>query len=236
MSNQFATNVNQAKISIIIPTLNEAGNIDTTLKSVLGGENIEIIVVDGGSDDKTLEIVQQFPVQAMVSAPGRATQMNRGTEVAKGDIFLFLHADTQLPPGYDTMVRNALAIKGTVAGAFALQIDAPQYSLRLIEWGVKMRSQFFQFPYGDQAIFLTRDIFFQVGMFPTVPIMEDFILVRTLQRLGKITLIPVPVVTSARRWLSRGILKTTLINQMIIFGYFLGVSPQILHRLYQRRK
>jgi rSAM/selenodomain-associated transferase 2 len=229
-------NLHDVKISVVIPTLNEEENIKNVLSSTQFGTEIEVIVVDGGSQDNTVEIAKAFGVTVLSSPPGRAIQMNAGAAVANGDILLFLHADTRLPAGFAEMIRSRLQQPGVVAGAFGLKIDAPQWGLRLVEWGVKWRSLLWQMPYGDQAIFLTKAQFQQVGGFPQLPIMEDFELMRRLQSLGKITLVSVPVITSARRWLKKGILPTTLINQIVIIAYLCGVSPAQIRDWYRRGK
>ncbi|MEA5574268.1 TIGR04283 family arsenosugar biosynthesis glycosyltransferase [Calothrix sp. UHCC 0171] len=221
------------QISIIIPTLNESTNIEVAAASIQSAKNIEIIVVDGGSQDNTIEIVQKLGIKFIHSLPGRASQMNAGALLATGNILLFLHADTQLPPKFDTVVREALKSPGVVAGAFNLKINASPWSLRLVEWGVKVRSHLFHLPYGDQAIFIKQEVFEQVGGFPELPIMEDFEMMRRLQRMGRIQIVPTAVVTSARRWLKKGVFKTTLINQMAIIAYFLGVSPTRIRYWYR---
>ncbi|RCJ40270.1 glycosyltransferase [Nostoc minutum NIES-26] len=232
----MSQNIDAAKISIIIPTLNEAGNIKQAIATTQPSTNIEVIVVDGGSQDDTVAIAQSLGVKVISSSPGRASQMNAGAVAASGDILLFLHADTHLPTGFDDMVRAALQKAGTVAGAFALRIDASLLSLRWVEWGVNWRSHFWQMPYGDQAIFLTKEVFQQIGSFPELPIMEDFELMRRLKRIGEIVILPVPVVTSARRWLQKGVFKTTLINQIVIIAYLLGVSPEQIRSWYRQGK
>ena len=226
------------KISIIIPVLNELNTIAATLAST-AGTNVEVIVVDGGSVDGTLDLVKSLGVTVLSSPAGRAVQMNAGAVVATGDILLFLHADTLLPPEFDTMIRTVMSpspagSQVAVAGAFSLQIDAPARSFRAIECGVNWRSRLLQLPYGDQAIFLRATTFDRLGGFLELPIMEDFDLMCRLKRCGRITIIPIPVITSARRWLNKGILKTTLINQAIILAYSLGVSPQRLLHWYRR--
>lgn len=175
-------------------------------------------------------------VKVISASGGRAVQMNIGALAASGEILLFLHADTRLPTGFDVMICTALQQTGTVAGAFALRIDASQWGLRLVEWGVNWRSRFCQMPYGDQAIFVTKDLFHQIGAFPELPIMEDFELIRRLQRHGKITIIDVQVITSARRWLQKGVCQTTLINQIIIVAYLLGVPPERIVNWYRQEK
>ena len=227
------------KISIIIPVLNELNTIAATLASAKSGTNIEVIVVDGGSVDGTLNLVRSSGAIVRSSVAGRAVQMNAGAVVASGDMLLFLHADTLLPPEFDTMIRMAMSPSPTgsqvaVAGAFCLQIDAPARIFRAIECGVNWRSRCLQLPYGDQAIFLRATTFDRLGGFSELPIMEDFDSICRLKRWGRITIIPIPVKTSARRWLNKGILKTTLINQAIILAYSLGVSPQRLLRWYRR--
>ncbi|MEH1873411.1 TIGR04283 family arsenosugar biosynthesis glycosyltransferase [Nostoc sp.] len=229
-------NVDAARITIIIPTLNEAGNIKKAIATTQPGINIEVIVVDGGSSDDTVAIAQSLNVKVISSSPGRAAQMNTGAVAATGEILLFLHADTCLPTGFDDMVRTALQQPGTVAGAFKLRIDASLLSLRWVEWGINVRSHFYQMPYGDQAIFLTKAVYQQIGGFPQLPIMEDFELMRRLKRIGRIVIIPTPVVTSARRWLQKGVFKTTLLNQIVIIAYLLGVSPERICRWYRREK
>lgn len=165
--------------------------------------------------------------------------MNLGALSATGNILLFLHADTRLPQSFDKMVYHALSApecdKQPVAGAFALSIDAPLQSLRVVEWGVNWRSRWLQMPYGDQAIFIKSSVFHQIGGFPDLPIMEDFELMRRLRQQGRIALISVPVVTSARRWLKLGVWQTTLINQLTIAAYFLGIPPQQIARWYHQK-
>jgi rSAM/selenodomain-associated transferase 2 len=232
----MSQNIDAARISIIIPTLNEAENIKEAIATTQPGINIEVIVVDGGSDDDTVAIAQSLGVKVISSSPGRGVQMNAGAVAATGDILLFLHADTRLPIGFDEMVRTALQQPGNVAGAFNLRIDASLLSLRWVELGVNLRSHFYQMPYGDQAIFLTKAVFQQIGGFPELPIMEDFELIRRLKRIGRIVTIPTPVVTSARRWLQKGVFKTTLLNQIVIIAYLLGVSPERICSWYCREK
>ncbi|MCC5608285.1 TIGR04283 family arsenosugar biosynthesis glycosyltransferase [Nostoc sp. CHAB 5834] len=232
----MSQNIDAVKISIIIPTLNEAENIKEAIATTQHNTNIEVIIVDGGSKDDTIKIAQSLNVKIISSSPGRAVQMNTGAVAASGEILLFLHADTCLPTGFDDMVRTALQQPGTVAGAFKLRIDASLLSLRWVEWGINVRSHFYQMPYGDQAIFLTKAVFQQIGNFPELPIMEDFELMRRLKRIGQIVIIPTPVVTSARRWLQKGVFKTTLLNQVVIIAYLLGVSPERIRRWYRREK
>ena len=223
------------KISIIIPVLNEAGAIANTLASIHNADNVEVIVVDGGSEDETVAIVQELGIKVLSSIRGRANQMNAGAAAAMGDILLFLHADTLLPDNFDKMVRQALSSKNNIAGAFELAIDGDMRSLRIIETMVNWRSRYLQMPYGDQAIFLNKNVFEHLGGFSNLPIMEDFEFVRRLQRLVKIDILPAKVLTSGRRWQKLGVLKTTLINQLIIIGYFLGVTPGKLARWYRMK-
>ncbi|MEP0811488.1 TIGR04283 family arsenosugar biosynthesis glycosyltransferase [Trichocoleus sp. ST-U2] len=229
--------IEAARISIIIPVLNEAADtIRSTLASLRNVKNVEVIVVDGGSQNETVVLVQSWGVKVLSSAAGRACQMNAGATAATGDILLFLHADTSLPLGFEKLVPLTLAQSGTVAGAFELKINSPMRSLRLVEKMVNWRSRFFSLPYGDQAIFLKASVFHDIGGFPDLPIMEDFELIRCLRRLGRIAIVPTPVLTSARRWHKLGVLKTTLINQIVILGYFLGVPSSHLVKFYRPKK
>jgi rSAM/selenodomain-associated transferase 2 len=225
-------------ISVIIPVLNEANVIEQVLAQIHSAASVEIIVVDGGSHDQTVEIVKALGDRVIHSLPGRAYQMNAGAKVATGEILLFLHADTRLPNGFVEQIHRTLVQPKTIAGAFALKIDGQHPGLRLVEWGVNVRSRYCQMPYGDQALFLPTETFHRFGGFPELPIMEDFELVRQLRRKGRVAIAPASVLTSARRWEKLGVLRTTLLNQVIIAAYLLGVAPQKIVRWYRgdRRK
>lgn len=224
-----------AKISIIIPVFNEATIIlDSLHKLDRSKDNVEIIVIDGGSKDKTIELVRSTGVNLILSpTPGRAKQMNLGAAKATGDILLFLHADTHLPANFPIIVKKILERSPVVAGAFELAIDSQDLRLRWIEKMVNWRSHFFSLPYGDQAIFLPTKVFQEVGGFPDLPIMEDFELMRKLKSRGQIAIATTSVLTSPRRWQKLGIFRTTLINQLIVIGYFLGISPHKLASWYR---
>ncbi len=263
--------VNQL-ISIVIPTYNEAENIGELLQQLtqvpLGENKVEVIVVDGGSSDRTLQTINEFisksigisitenlrPLVKLISTnPGRANQMNQGAKAAQGEILLFLHADSRLPNNFSSLVTqtlnsylpppflrgargdNSRLIKLTIAGAFELEIKGDLQGLRFVEKFVNWRSHFLSLPYGDQAIFLRAETFWELGGFPDLPIMEDFQLVQQLKKLGRIAIVRAKVQTSARRWQKLGVWQTTLINQVVIIAFFLGISPQRIANFYRRQ-
>ena len=217
-----------SRISVIIPALNEAGCLRDTLTALGHPENVEILVVDGGSCDGTDDLAAAAGTRVLRSPAGRARQMNLGAAAATGDVFLFLHADTRLPCRFEQHVRAALRDPVVIAGAFRLHIDAPERALRLIEWGTNLRARWRHMPYGDQAVFVRATTFRQLGGFQELPIMEDFEFVQRLRRAGRIVIVPAEVSTSARRWRSLGPWRTTWTNQLIICGYLLGVSTERL--------
>jgi uncharacterized protein len=224
------------RISVVIPTLNEAATIRAALRRAQTARNVETIVVDGGSRDATAETARRYGALVLAAEPSRSRQMNVGAAAATGDILLFLHADTRLPEGYDGHVREVLSRPGAIAGAFALALDSPRLSLRLMATVANWRSRYLGTPYGDQALFLATETFRAIGGFPELPIMEDVALVRRLKPRGRIVILPVAVVTSARRWLKVGVWKTWLVNQMALGAYLLGVAPRTIARFYNREK
>ena len=196
------------KISIIIPVLNEGNTIGACLDRLNGqAEPNEIVVVDGGSQDNTLAIVRTFPGVKWLRASkaGRGRQMNQGVRVAKGDILLFLHSDTLLMPGGLAMIETLLAQTGIVAGSFCLRFDHQSPFLRL--YARFSRINHILFTYGDQGLFMSRRVFEQVGGFPELPLMEDVEIQESLRKIGCFVKIRHPVVTSARRFLSNGIIR-----------------------------
>lgn len=221
------------KISVIIPALNEAMHIGKAITSAASGSGCKVIVVDGGSHDDTVTVAQSMGALVLKTKPGRAHQMNYGVNHATGEILLFLHADTTLPEYYDLLVRDAVNQAGIIAGAFALHIDDEGAAMGFIEHMANLRSRYLQMPYGDQALFLGKDIFRQIGGFPEMPIMEDFELIRQLRYRGQIATLSLPVTTSGRRWRKWGIFKTWLLNQLIVAAYYAGVSPDRLACWYR---
>jgi rSAM/selenodomain-associated transferase 2/rSAM/selenodomain-associated transferase 1 len=197
-------------ISVIIPTLNEEGNIKELLHDLANVSEIEVIVTDGGSTDGTVDICQRHNVPVVRSKPGRANQMNRGASLAAGEILLFLHSDTRLPEDFVHLVRQAMSVKNVVAGAFRFSTDLDTRGMRIIEGTANWRSRRMGIVYGDQTIFVGRNAFEAVGGFPDQPLMEDYQLVRRLRQVGRFVTLPDAVVTSARRWRDNGVWRTAL--------------------------
>lgn len=222
------------EISVVLPARDEAELLPATIASLAEHEEVEAVLVDGGSRDDTREIAARAGLRVLAGEPPRAWQMNAGAALAEGDVLLFLHADTRLPAGYPGIVRRTLAAAGVAAGAFRLGIDARGRGFRLVERGANVRSRLFGLPYGDQGLFLRREVFWREGAFPPIPLLEDFAFVRRLRRRGRIALAPAAVATSARRWVRLGLVRTWLINQVVVAAFLAGVSPRRLAACYGR--
>ncbi|MGQ9588865.1 MAG: TIGR04283 family arsenosugar biosynthesis glycosyltransferase [Planctomycetota bacterium] len=222
------------EISVILPALNEAPLVGAALESALACPRAEAIVVDGGSSDGTVSAARKHGATVLASLPLRALQQDLGALHARGDILVFLHADARLPGEYAADVRELLARPGTVAGAFRLRIDGAARGLRLVERATDWRARVLRMPYGDQALFLSRRTFFEMGGFALLPIMEDYEFVRRLRRRGRIGISRASTVVSARRWASLGVWRTTWVNQLMILGYRLGVPVERLSRVYRK--
>lgn len=231
-----STSSAQKCISIIIPTLNEAGIMREALNRLPPSEQLEILVVDGNSSDGTARIARQLGARVLTAAPSKAGQMNAGAAEARGDVLLFLHADTRLPENFEKHVLSALNRSGFDAGAFSLGIDSRKRGLRFIEGVANWRARLLKMPYGDQALFVARDLFNEIGGFPNYPIMEDFEFIRRLKKKSKIAILPESVQTSPRRWQNLGVFKTWILNQVIVVAYFIGIPPHRLASWYRREK
>jgi uncharacterized protein len=221
-----------SKISVILPALNDAAHIEASIQSAQAGHPHEVLVVDGGSADGTPRIAEAAGAQVFSSKPGRARQMNAGAARATGNILLFLHSDTCLPANWPRIVQETLEQPVVLAGAFALRIREAFTGRWLIELAANLRSRHLQSPYGDQALFLRRSLFEELGGFADLPIMEDYELTRRLKALGRIVTVKAGATTSGRRWCRLGVVRTTLINSMMVIGYTLGISPARLAKLY----
>ena len=221
-------------LSVIVPTLNEEAALPETLARAARAEHAELIVVDGGSTDRTKAIALKSGAIFIESQPGRALQMNVGAGAATGDLLLFLHADTLMPCGYDDEIRRILADPEVAGGAFCFRIAGGRWSYRLIERAVNLRTRWLSLPYGDQALFMRRESFRAAGGFPSISVMEDFALVRQLRLQGAIRCAELTAETSGRRWDNDGPWWTTLRNQVAIAAFLCGVQPQRIARLLGR--
>lgn len=227
-------------LSIIIPVLYEAERIQNCLANVayLAGDlNLEVIVVDGDPQSSTLNhLPSLYPhvLKGIQALKGRGTQMNAGVKIAQGQVLLFLHADTDLPDQAFQDIIRICTQAPCVGGAFDLAIASPRWSLRLIGKAASWRSRLTRIPYGDQAIFIRKDVFEQVQGYPDIPLMEDVALMQRLKQQGHpIQILSNTVKVSARRWEKEGILCCTFRNWSLILLYFLGVAPETLARWYR---
>jgi len=226
---------NGSRISVIIPALNESDTIASVIDSAQTKAH-EIILVDGGSTDDTREIAAHKGAIVQQSLAGRGLQMNTGARVAKGEVLLFLHADTELPKDFDQHILEVLRRPDAAIGAFSLKITGNVPGLSAISRLATWRSKFAGIPYGDQALFVRHDRFSDAGGFGNLPLMEDFEFARRMGRQGKVITVPAAVRTSGRRWERIGILRTTLINLRVLTGYCLGESPDRLARQYRHER
>jgi rSAM/selenodomain-associated transferase 2 len=220
------------KLSVILPTLNEEKGIRETLFQVKSAGADEIIVVDGGSQDQTRSIASEIGCRILESVRGRAIQMNAGAEAAEGDVLLFLHADTLLPPEAREAIESALKDAQVVGGRFDIRLDRKGWLYRLVASMVNLRSRATKIATGDQAIFVRRVVFQQIGQYSEIPLMEDVDLSRRLKRAGRVACLRHQVGTSARRWEQKGPLRTIFLMWGLRFLYFMGVNPVRLQQLY----
>jgi len=222
------------KVSIIIPVLNEAEHIADTLISLASyrSQGHEVIVIDGGSNDGTVSISQQYADRVLRSDAGRAMQMNSGIDEASGDALLFLHADTRLPA--DAVAKLIHAVEdGYFWGRFNVRLSGKHFMFRIIERMMNLRSCITGVATGDQAIFVSHESIEIVGAYPRLPLMEDIVFSKRLRELGRPACIRQQVVTSSRRWEDKGILRTMLLMWRLRLLFFLGVSADRLARQYQ---
>ncbi len=223
-------------LSIIMPVLDEAAAIEAALRALspYRARGVELIVVDGGSSDGTPDLARPLADRVLSAARGRALQMNAGAAVARGDVLLFLHADTQLPADADRLVLDGLSRSGRVWGRFDVRIDGGGL-LRVIAMMMNTRSRLSGIATGDQAMFVTRAAFDAVGGFPPIALMEDVALSATLKRMGRPLALRARVTTSPRRWHEHGTLRTILKMWRLRLGFFLGADPEKLARQYGYR-
>jgi rSAM/selenodomain-associated transferase 2 len=225
-------------LSIVVPARNEAAGIVGALDPLqaLRAAGHELIVVDGGSGDGTADLAAPLADRLLAAARGRARQMNAGAGAARGEVLLFLHADTRLPAGADRLILDGLASSGRAWGRFDVSIEGRHRLLPAVAWLMNRRSRWTGIATGDQAIFVRRDAFAAVGGFPPLALMEDIALSAALKRVSPPLCLRERVVTSGRRWESRGVIRTILLMWGLRLRYFLGASPERLARLYDARR
>ncbi len=221
------------RLSVIVPMLNEEGTIASTLRALRrGAPKAEIIVVDGESEDRSVEAARPHCDVLIDSPRGRAVQMNAGARCASGEVLAFVHADTVVPESFAADIEHALSDPRVVGGRFDVRLDDPHPLCALIGTLISARSRLSRTATGDQAIFVRRTVFDSLGGFADIPICEDLDFIRRLKHAGRIACLRSSVVTSARRWRRGGIIRTVLRMWTIRALYLAGVPPATLSRLY----
>lgn len=219
-------------VSVIIPVYNEESAIRKTLSALLYKDNLEVIVVDGESQDRTREFARTFPVMVVECAKSRALQMNKGAQLATQDALVFLHADCRFEEGTLRAISDCLGGEH-VGGCLTQAIDSKKFIYRLIAYSGNIRARLSKIFYGDQAIFVRKDVFFKLGGFDNVALFEDVLFSKKMMQEGKTRILPKKVFVSPRRWQKNGIIMTTIIFWLLTLGLSLGVSFDRLKRLYQ---
>jgi rSAM/selenodomain-associated transferase 2 len=221
-------------LSIIVPALNEEAGIVATLQALssLRARGAEVIVVDGGSHDRTAELAGPHCDRLLAAPRGRAAQMNAGAGAARGEVLLFLHADTRLPDDADSDVADALAASGRAWGRFDVRIAGTHALLPLVAATMNLRSRLTGIATGDQAIFVERTAFAAIGGYPDIPLMEDIVLSRRLKRLSRPLCLRSRALTSGRRWEKHGVMRTILTMWRLRLAFFFGAEPAALAARY----
>ncbi len=221
-------------LSIVIPVLNEADGIAHFLHSLqpLRHAGHELIVVDGGSSDATLEHAAPLTDQIICCARGRAQQMNAGAVVASGAVILFLHADSIFPPHGDVVIAAAMNASGRRWGRFNIQLSGNRFLFRTIEWFMNKRSRLTGIVTGDQGIFVERKLFDSIGGFPAIPLMEDIALSARLKRIERPICLNTTITTSSRRWEQHGAWRTIWLMWRLRYAYWRGADPSVLAQRY----
>ncbi len=221
-------------ISLVLPVRNEAGLIREQLQRLqcYRAKGHEVIVIDGGSRDATVELTAGLVDSCEVSAAGRSNQMNQGASRAKGDILLFLHADTELPANADERICEALSAQCSRWGWFDIKLSKPRLAFLVVARMMNLRARLTSVATGDQALFVERELFRAIGGFPRLALMEDIAISKLLRRRGRPVRPEGLATTSSRRWEENGLISTVLLMWRLRLLYFLGVKPQRLREMY----
>ena len=211
------------EISVIIPTLNEERLVSQAIESAWQSGADEVVVADGGSTDSTLSIAIELDCKIIECEVGRGIQLNAGAFVATGSVLVFLHADSQLPLNGCEQIKNCFG-SGHLAGAFKQRVDSHRLAFRLIEFGNSLRVRWLQMAYGDQGMFVSRELFERLGGFENIPFMEDFCFSKKLRKSNRYALLPGPLLVNARHWEKRGPFAQTVNNWMTIFQFIFGAE------------
>lgn len=224
----------ELRLNVVVPVHDEARALPYLLARLAllrRAPGAEVVVVDGGSTDGTATLLREAAIPWARAPRGRASQMNAGARMGSGDVIMFLHADTELPPDAIEQIDMAVA-DGAIGGFFRVRLDSDRPLLRLVGWMITQRSRITGIATGDQAIFVTRGAFERLGGFAPLPLFEDVELCSRLRRLGTVAHLPATATTSARRWENVGPLRTVLRMWLLRAGYALGLSPEFLARYY----
>ena len=225
----------RSPISLVVPVLNDVKALAGLLKTLEGLRcGYEIVVVDGGSSDSSRQLAAQYPVRLIKSEAQRAAQMNAGARAATGDWIAFLHADSK-PDQRWVRALSTLTCLGDGWGFFEASLDQSEGLLKLVERLMNLRARITSIGTGDQCLFVHRELFEKAGGFPSQPLMEDIDLCKRLRRFSRPMLLNATITTSSRRWRKEGVVRTILLMWMMRFGYWIGVSPRRLARIYYPR-
>lgn len=222
------------RISIVVPLLDEEALVADALDRLRALGPFEIIGADGGSSDRTAALARPRVDRLLVTPPGRAMQLNAAAAIARGEVLLFVHVDTRLPARALDAVSATLTDPTVIGGAFRVSIQDSRTRYRVVEWGANLRATLTRVPYGDQAVFVRRALFQELGGFPPVPVLEDVAFARRLKRAGRVQLLRERVTNSSRRWEREGLVYATLRNWLITLLFVSGIPAQRLARWYPK--